>query len=100
VSKKHFEFRSTRNGARIIRKDMLDYQSVKVHSESYDFSYYTFYSKSERPIKALIRHKPINTLEEDIVEGLVDLSFVISVRQKPLADLGKQLNPLPCFCSL
>jgi hypothetical protein len=42
---------------------------------------FTFYPKADKPIKAVIRHLPINTPAEDIVEGLVDIGFdVISVR--------------------
>jgi hypothetical protein len=54
IAKQQFEFRSTRNGTRITTKDMVDYQSVKGHFESNNLSYYAFYSKSERPIKAVI----------------------------------------------
>jgi hypothetical protein len=65
---------------------MVDYQSVKTYFESKNLSYYTFYPKSENPIKAVIRHLPVNTLAEDIAEGLVDLGFdVISVKQMSTA---------------
>jgi hypothetical protein len=61
---------------------MVDYQSVKGHLESNNLSYYTFYPKSERPIKTVIGHLPINTPVKDIAEGLVDLGFeIISVKQ-------------------
>jgi hypothetical protein len=82
IAKQQFEFRSTRNRTRNTTKDMVDYQSVKGHFETNNLSCYTFYPKSERPIKAVIRHLPTNTPAKDIAEGLVDLSFeVISVRQ-------------------
>jgi hypothetical protein len=32
--KQIFEFRTTRNGTRVITKDMVDYQSVKAHFET------------------------------------------------------------------
>jgi hypothetical protein len=65
---------------------MVDYQSVKGHFEANNLSYYTFYLKSERPMKAVIRHLPINTPAKDIPEGLVDLGFeAISVRQMSTA---------------
>jgi hypothetical protein len=65
---------------------MVDYQSVKGHFEANTLSYYNFYPKSERPIKALIRHLPTNTPAKDIAEGLVDLGFEVnSVRQMSTA---------------
>jgi hypothetical protein len=54
TAKQQFEFRSTRNGTRVTTKAMVDYQSVKGHFEANNLSYYTFYPKSERPIKAVI----------------------------------------------
>jgi hypothetical protein len=38
--------------------------------------------KSEKPIKAMIRHLPLNTPAEDISDGLVNLGFeVVSIKQ-------------------
>jgi hypothetical protein len=82
VAKDTFEFRSTINGTRVVTKNMMDYQSVKTYFESKNLPYYIFYPKSEKPIKAVISHLPINTPAEDIAEGPVDLGFdVISVKQ-------------------
>jgi hypothetical protein len=65
---------------------MVDYQSVQTYFESKNLSYYTFYPKSEKANKAVIRHLPVNTHAEDITEGLVDLGFgVISVKQMSTA---------------
>jgi hypothetical protein len=44
---------------------MVNYQSVKAYFESNNLSYYTFYPKAEKPIKALIPHLPTNTLAEE-----------------------------------
>jgi hypothetical protein len=61
---------------------MVDYQSVKAHFETNNLSYYTFYPKSQKLIKAVICHLHQNTPAEDIRNGLVDLDFdVISVKQ-------------------
>jgi hypothetical protein len=82
ISKQQFEFHNTRNRTRITTKDMVDYKSVKGHLEFNNLSFYTFYLKSERPIRAVTRHLPINTPAKDIAEGLVDLGFeIISVKQ-------------------
>jgi hypothetical protein len=56
--------------------------TVKSHFEKNNLSYLTIYPKSEKPIKAVIRHLPQNTPAEDICDGLMSLGFnVISVKQ-------------------
>jgi hypothetical protein len=53
---------------------MVDFQAVKAHFDSQNLSYCSF-PKSEKSIKVVIHHLPINTPAEDIAEGLVDLGF-------------------------
>jgi hypothetical protein len=61
---------------------MADFQSIKAHFDAHNLSYYSFYPKSKKPMKAVIRHLPYNTLSEDLSDGLVSLGFdVISVMQ-------------------
>jgi hypothetical protein len=80
VSEK-FEFRSRRNGTRVITRNMADFQSMKSHFDSQNLSYYSF-PKSEKPIKAVIRHLQHNTPAEDISDTLVSLGFdFVSVKQ-------------------
>jgi hypothetical protein len=82
VVKENFEFRSTRNGTRGITRVMADFQSVKSHFDTNNLSYYSFYQKFGKPLKAVIRHLPQNTPAEDISDALVSLGFdVISVKQ-------------------
>jgi len=82
ISKGNFELRNGRNGARITTKDMVDYLAIKKHLEERKISFYTFFSKSLKPIKAIIRQLPGNTPAEDIVKELQSIGFdVISVRQ-------------------
>jgi hypothetical protein len=82
VVSENFKFRSTRNGTRVITRSMADFQSVKSHFYSQNLSYYSFFPKSEKPIKAVICHLPHNTPAEDISDGLVSLGFnIVSVRQ-------------------
>jgi hypothetical protein len=77
----NFEFRSTRNGTRVITRAMTDFNAVRSHFDKNNLSYFTF-PKSDRPIKAVIRHIPIDTPAEDISDGLVTLGFdVVSVKQ-------------------
>jgi hypothetical protein len=54
VVKESFEFCSTRNGTRVIARDMADFQSVKFHSDANNLSFYSFYPKSEKPMKAVL----------------------------------------------
>jgi hypothetical protein len=59
VVRKNFEFRSTRNGTRVITRIMADFQSVKTHFDSQNLSYYSFFPKSEKPIKPVIPPRKI-----------------------------------------
>jgi hypothetical protein len=61
---------------------LADFHSVKSFFDQHNLSYFSFFPKSKKPIKAVIRHLPINTPAEDISDGLVNLGFdVISVKQ-------------------
>jgi hypothetical protein len=76
------EIHKTRSGTRVVTKDMVDYQAVKEHFNQNSLSYFTFYPKSEKPMKAVLRHLPSYTPAKDISNGLVDLGFyVVSVKQ-------------------
>jgi hypothetical protein len=82
VTKDDFEFRSTRNGTRIVTKSMEDFEAVKSHFSNNNLSYYSFYPRFQKPIKAVTRHLPPNTPVENISDGLVNRGFdVISVKQ-------------------
>jgi hypothetical protein len=56
VVSEDFEFRNTRNGTRDITRGMADFQSIKSYFDNQSLQYYTFFPKSENPIKAVIRH--------------------------------------------
>jgi hypothetical protein len=82
VLKDNFEFRSTRNGTRIITKTMADFSAFKSYLEKNNLAYFNFYPKTLKPIKAVIRYLPLITPAEDISDGLVSLCFdVIRVKQ-------------------
>jgi hypothetical protein len=71
-----FEFHSIKNGTRVVTKNMVDYQSAKTYP----------IPKSEKLIKVVIHHLPVNTPAEDIAEGLVDLGFdIIGIKQMSTA---------------
>jgi hypothetical protein len=101
VTKQPFEFRNTKNGTRVATKDMVDYQAIRNYFDKTSLAYFTFYPKSLKPIKAVIRHLPTNTPAQDISDGLVDLGFdVVSVKQMTSARRspdGSNPIPLPLF---
>jgi hypothetical protein len=62
-------------------KEMAEFSAFPCHFKSNNLPYFTFYPKTQKPIKAVIRHLPFTTLAEDISDGLVGLDFdVISVK--------------------
>jgi hypothetical protein len=102
IVKGSFEFRSTRNGTRVVTREMADYSAIKDHFDSKAFHYFTFHPKSEKPIKAVIRHLPMDTPAEDLSKGLQDLGFsVLSVKQmtasRPSPEGGSRTSNLPLF---
>jgi hypothetical protein len=97
-----FEFRNTRRGTRIVTKEMADFSAKKKHLEIHKFSYFTFFPKYKKPVKAVIRHLLQDTPAEDISEGLMSLGFdVISVRQmkttRQTPPEGSHIVDLPLF---
>jgi hypothetical protein len=63
---------------------MADFQSVKPYFENNSLSYFSYFPKHEKPIKAVIRHLPQNTPAQDISDGLVNHGFDdINVKQNP-----------------
>jgi hypothetical protein len=76
-----FEFRNTRNGTKVVTKEIVFFFStIRAHFDSNNFPNFTFYPKSQKPIKAVIQHFPVSAPAEDISDGLVSLGFdVISV---------------------
>jgi hypothetical protein len=100
VVSENFEFRSKRNGTRVMTRNLADFQRIKSHFDSQNLSYYSF-PKFEKPIKAVIRHLPHNTPAEDISESLVSLGFedfsvkqMTAIRRSPPEEY-KIIN-LPC----
>jgi hypothetical protein len=61
---------------------MSDYSVIQTYVDSQSLNYFTLYAKSEKPIKAVIRHLPADTPAKDISNGLDDLGYdVLSVKQ-------------------
>jgi hypothetical protein len=100
-----FEFRNNRSGTRIVTKEMADFSAIRKFLEKHNLSYFTFFPKSEKPVKAVIRQLPQNTPAEDISDGLMGLGFdVINVRQvtatRRTPPEGTHIINLPCSSSL
>jgi hypothetical protein len=82
VAKDDFELRNTKNGTRVITKSMTDFEAVKYYFSTHNLSFYSFFPKSLKPVKAVLRHLPLNTPAEDISDGLINLGFdVVCVKQ-------------------
>jgi hypothetical protein len=78
----NFEFCNTRSGTKIVTKEMADFSGIQKYLDNINISYFTFYPKSEKPIKAVVRHLPSNNPTQDICDGLVDTDFdIIRVKQ-------------------
>jgi hypothetical protein len=70
---------------------LADYSAIRQYLEAKHLSYYTFFPKSEKPIKAVIRHLLHDTPAEDISNSLNDLGFdVINVKQMTSKKPGPQ----------
>jgi hypothetical protein len=77
-----FFFRNTASGTRITTKNMADYKATQNLLSQKNLPVFTFYTKGDKPVKAVIRHLPSNTLSEDITVALQKLGYeVISVKQ-------------------
>jgi hypothetical protein len=82
VARQSFELHNTRSGTIVVTKDMVDYQAVMEYFNQNSLTYFTFFPKSEKPVKAVLRHHPSNYPAKDISDGLVDLGFnVVSAKQ-------------------
>jgi hypothetical protein len=80
--KEDFEFSNTRSLTRVLTISISGFLVIKSNFERNNLSFFTFYPKSEKPIKAVIRHLPVNTPAENICDGLVSLGFhVVNVKQ-------------------
>jgi hypothetical protein len=51
---------------RIITKEKADFSAIKEYPNSQNLNYFTFYLKSLKPVKAVIRHLPGNMPAEEI----------------------------------
>jgi hypothetical protein len=102
LAKGNFEFRTSRNGTRVVTREMADFSAVKAYFTSENLSFYTFFPKSLKPVKPVIRHLPSVTPAEDISEALTDLGYyVVSVKEMSSArrtkEEGSQPKILPLF---
>jgi hypothetical protein len=79
--KGYFEFCNSRNKTRVDMKKTADFLNIHSHFESNNLPYFTFYPKSQKPVKAVIWHLPASASIEDISDGLNFGFDVISVKQ-------------------
>jgi hypothetical protein len=80
--KGEYEFRNTRNGTRIVTKEMVDHSAMKSYLEKNNLHYFILSRNSVKPIMTAIHHVPTDTPAEDTSNSLEDLGFnVINLRQ-------------------
>jgi hypothetical protein len=90
-------FRNTASGIRITTKIMADYKTIQNLLSQKGLPFFTFYTKGDKPVKAVIRHLSNNTSSEGVTVALQELGCeVISVERN--AFLWKEeslLYPFP-----
>jgi hypothetical protein len=99
VAKDDFEFRNTKNGTRAITKEHDGFRSRQILLFNSTCHFTPFFPKSLKPVKAVLRRLPLNTLAEDISDGLINLGFdVVSVKQMTTRRLSSEgTRNLPLF---
>jgi hypothetical protein len=86
----------------VLTKELGDYTPIAQHFEQNNRKYFTFYPKSEKGLKLVIRHLPSGTRAEDISNDLQSQGFtVINVKQMKITHCtpegGSQVMNLPLF---
>jgi hypothetical protein len=77
-----FFFRNTASGTGITTESMADYKTIQNHLSQKCLPFFTFYTKEDKPVKAVIRHLPNTTSSEDITVALQELGYeIIIVKQ-------------------
>jgi hypothetical protein len=66
--KGNFRFRTSKNGTRVVTRDMIYFSAIKAYFTSENPPFYSSFPKSQKPVKAVIRHLPSITPAEDISE--------------------------------
>jgi hypothetical protein len=66
IVKGSFEFRNTKSRIRVVAKEMADFSAIKTFFTSQKLSFFSFFPKSQKPVKAVIRHLPSVTPAEEI----------------------------------
>jgi hypothetical protein len=69
---------------------MVNFSAIKSHFDEQKLPYFTFYPKSQKPVKAVIRHIPHSTTVEDICDGLMNLGFDV-IRGKQITTNRRSL---------
>jgi hypothetical protein len=62
----NFEFRNTRSGTRIAKKEMADFSATKKYLKKIIFHIIPTSRNRKKTVNAVIRHLPLNIPAEDI----------------------------------
>jgi hypothetical protein len=95
-------YRNTTSDTRITTKSVADYKAVRNHLSQKCVPFFSFYTKGDKPVKAVIRHLPNHTSSEDITVALQELGYeVISVKKmtekRPSSEGEVTLVSFPLF---
>jgi hypothetical protein len=71
------------------------FSTIRSHFYSNNLSYFVYYSKFQKLIKAAIRHLSVSPPAEDISDALVDLGFEVTSSKQMPATCRSQNNEHP-----
>jgi hypothetical protein len=84
----------------ITSNSMVDYNAIQEFRTEKNLHFFTFYTKADKPVKAIIRHLPGNIYSENITVALQEIDYdVASVKQttakRPIPEGGVTHTSLP-----
>jgi hypothetical protein len=95
-----FLSRNTATGNRITTKSTLDYNATQKFLTEQNLHFSTFYTKTDKLVKAVIRHLPANISAQDMIVAFQEIDYdVISLQQmtakRPTPEGGFSHTPPP-----
>jgi len=61
---------------------MADYKATLSYLSEHNLRHFSFYPQSDKPIKAVLRHVPINTSPQEITLAIQSLAMMPSASSK------------------
>jgi hypothetical protein len=76
---------------------MADYEATQNLLANQGLPYFTFYTKSDKSIKAVITHLPSNTSSEDIIVAFQELGYEVISGKQMTADRPSPEEGVTCI---